>query len=163
MAKKAIAYVSDIVLGSTGEVISRDSQKDAIRQHAAESGYEVIAWYEDDVYAEDVITRPGIQRLLACEEEYDAVLVERVWTFSRHWAVVEPFFKEMQRRGHKVESTVTLWDCLSQRSRHYFRDGKRAPAAAVTVPVTVAATERARVAEPARLNFVPLRRRLAHA
>jgi hypothetical protein len=162
MAKKAIAYVSDIVLGSTGEVISRETQKAAIERHAAESGYEIVAWYEDDVYAEDVITRPGVQRLLACEEPYDAVLVERVWTFSRHWAVVEPFYKEMQRRGHKVESTVTLWDCLSQRSRHYFRDGKRAPAAQ-PVAVAVLATERAKVAEPARLNFVPLRRRLAHA
>jgi hypothetical protein len=68
----------------------------------------------------------------------------------------------MQRRGHKVEATVTLWDCLSQRSRHYFRDGKRAPALQ-PVPVAVLATERARVTEPARLNFVPLRRRLAHA
>jgi hypothetical protein len=160
MAKKAIAYVSDIVLGSTGEVISRETQKHAIKRHAEESGYEIVAWYEDDVYAEDVITRPGVQRLLACEEPYDAVLVERVWTFSRHWAVVEPFFKEMQRRGHKVESTVTLWDCLSQRSRHYFRDGKRAPAP-VMVPVVVAASDRARVAAPAHLNFVPLRRRLA--
>jgi hypothetical protein len=160
MAKKAIAYVSDIVLGSTGEVISRAAQKDAIKRHAAENGYEVVEWYEDDVYAEDVITRPGVQRLLACEEQYDAVLVERVWTFSRHWAVVEPFFKEMQRRGHKVESACTLWDCLSQRSRHYFRDGKRAPSP-LPVPVAVVATERAKVAEPARLNFVPLRRRLA--
>ena len=162
MAKKAIAYVSDIVLGSTGEVIGRDAQKAAIKRHAEDGGYEIVAWYEDDVYAEDVITRPGVQRLLACEEPYDAVLVERVWTFSRHWAVVEPFFKEMQRRGHKVESACTLWDCLSQRSRHYFRDGKRAPALQ-PVPVAVVAAERARVAEPARLNFVPLRRRLAHA
>ena len=162
MAKKAIAYVSDIVLGSTGEVIGRESQKEAIQRHAEENGYEVVAWYEDDVYAEDVITRPGIQRLLACEEPYDCLLVERVWSFSRHWALLEPFFKEMHRRGHKVESTVCLWDCLSQRSRHYFRDGKRAPAAVQPVPVA-AATERVRVAEPARLNFVPLRRRLVHA
>jgi hypothetical protein len=160
MAKKAIAYVSDIVLGATGEVISRATQKDAIKRHATENGYEIVAWYEDDVYAEDVITRPGVQRLLAHEGEYDTVLCERVWTFSRHWVAVEPFFKEMQRRGHKVESTITLWDCLSQRSRHYFRDGKRAPAPVMT-PVVVAATQRARVAAPAQLNFVPLRRRLA--
>jgi hypothetical protein len=160
MAKKAIAYVSDIVLGSTGEVISRATQMAAIKRHAEESGYEIVAWYEDDVYAEDVITRPGVQRLLAHEGEYDTVLVERVWTFSRHWVAVEPFFKEMQRRGHKVESTITLWDCLSQRSRHYFRDGKRAPAA-VMAPVVVTADARAKVAAPAHLNFVPLRRRLA--
>ena len=164
MAKKAIAYVSDIVLGSTGEVISRETQKNAIRQHAADSGYEIVAIFEDDVYAEDVITRPGIQRLLACDVEYDAVLVERVWCLSRSWAPMEPLFKELQRRGHKVESAVCLWDCISQRSRHYFRDGRRMPGAVVqAAQVAVAATERAHVAAPARLNFVPLRRRLAHA
>jgi len=163
MAKKAIAYVSDIVLGSTGEVISREAQKEAIRRHAAETGYEVVAFFEDDVYAEDVITRPGIQRLLACDVEYDTVLLERVWCLSRSWAPMEPLFKELQRRGRKVESAATLWDCISQRSRHYFREGRRLPGAVVqAAPVAVVAAERARVSEPARLNFVPLRR-LAHA
>jgi hypothetical protein len=162
MAKQVIAYVSDIVLGSTGEVIRRETQKEAIRRHAEENGYEVVACFEDDVYAEDVITRPGIQRLLAFDEPYDCLLVERVWCFSRSWSPLEPFFKEIQRRGHKIESAVCLWDCVSQRARHYFREGRRTPAAALQpAPVACAAPQRARVSEPPRLHFVPLRRRLA--
>jgi hypothetical protein len=191
MAKKVIAYMSDIVLGSTGEVIHRESQREAIRRHAEENGYEIVALFDDDAYVEDVLARPGIQRLLACDLPYDCLLVERIWALSRTWARLAPFLNEMHRRGRKIESALCLWDCVSQRARWYFRRGSLAfasaqamsPAPAIpevpavesvpaipetpaveaapAAPLVRAVPERARVKEPPRLNFVQLCRRLA--
>lgn len=166
MTKKAIAYVSDIVIGWTGEVIRRDAQKAAIAKYAAENDIEIAATFEDEAYSEDVIPRSGIQRLLAYDEPYDLVLVERVWSLSRMWAHLEPFLKEMQRRERKVESAMCLWDCTSQRARWYFRPGSRPFAAgqqAAVVECAVPVPQKARVSAPPKLNFVQLRRRLAHA
>jgi len=158
MAKRAVAYVSDIILGQTGEVIGREAQREAVRRHAAENGIDIVAWFEDEMYEEDVLLRPGIQRLLAYEEPYELVLVERVWAFSRCWSDLVVFLEEIRRRGHRLESTACLWDCVSQQARHYFRPNYRPLAGVCEAPVLEQARA-ASVRRPARLNFAVLRRR----
>jgi DNA invertase Pin-like site-specific DNA recombinase len=118
--KKAIAYTSDIILGRTGEVIKRTYQAELIQRYAAENGVEIVAWFEDEMYDEDVLTRPGIQAMLSCKEGYDMVLCERVWAFSRSMTVLEPLFRELERRDVKLESATTMWDCVSQKCRRRF-------------------------------------------
>ena len=118
--KRAIAYTSDIILGRTGEIIKRSYQSELILKHAAENGLEIVAWFEDEMYNEDVLTRPGIQSMLSCKEPYDLILCERVWAFSRSMTMLEPLFRELERRGVKLESATTLWDCVSQKCRRRF-------------------------------------------
>jgi hypothetical protein len=153
--KKAIAYASDIILGQTGEVISRSCQVELIKQYASENGIEIAAWFEDEMYNEDILMRPGIQALLAFDPPYDMVLCERVWALSRSMAVLEPFFKELDRRGVEFESATTMWDCVSQRCRRRF-----SPTLAELRPARpVAARQeagRVRVARPERLRFAHL-------
>ena len=153
--KKAVAYVSDIILGRTGEVIKRAYQKELIRRHAEDAGIEVVAWFEDEMYNEDVLMRPGIQALLAYDGPYDVVLCERVWALSRSMAVLEVFFKELDRRGLNFECSTTMWDCTSQKVRRRF-----SPSLAELRPdgrlVARTTDVDARVARPARVNFLNL-------
>lgn len=121
MAKKAMAYSSDIVLGRTGEVVGRREQKELIRQYAEENDIEIVAWFEDEIYEEDVLARPGIQGLLASDTGCDCVLVERVWSLSRSPKEVRRFLKELDRQGARLESATVLWDCTSQMARWYYR------------------------------------------
>lgn len=150
--KRAIAYTSDIILGRTGEVIKRSYQKDLIVKHAAEKGIEVVAWFEDEMYNEDIMNRPGVKALLAYNEPYDMVLTERVWAFSRAMGTLETFFKELDRRGVTFECATTMWDCTSQKCRRRFNPSlpavKPEPAMVVredAVPV--------QVRKPAAINF----------
>ncbi len=150
--KKAIAYVSDIILGRTGEIIKRNWQAEQIKRHAAENGIEIVGWFEDEIYDEDVLMRPGIQALLAFGKPYELLLCERVWALSRSMSVLERFFRELDRRGVKLEATTTMWDCVSQKVRHRFhpsRSGLR-----VSKPVFVRDEKvKVHVARPARLHF----------
>jgi len=122
MSKKAIAYVSDIILGRTGELITKAYQKAEIEKYAKENNIEIVKWFEDDVYNEDVISRPAIQDILSFEGEYDTLLVERIWTFSRRWQNLSPIFAELDRRGVKVECATLMWDCVSQMARRRYSD-----------------------------------------
>lgn len=115
--KKAIAYVSDIIVGRGGEIISRDQQREAIRAHAQEHDLEIVGWFEDEVYEEDPLARPGLQALLACDKTCDVVLLERVWAISRRWGVLKPIVWQIRERGKLLECTTFLWDATSQRSR----------------------------------------------
>jgi DNA invertase Pin-like site-specific DNA recombinase len=155
--KKAIAYVSDVILGRTGEVISRQSQREAIEKHATENGIEIVAWFEDEIYAENVLTRPGFQALLA-NQGCDLVLVERVWSLTRNLKTLEQVIDILTGRGLRLEATATLWDCASQHCRRLAKGGVKQPAKA---PVVVADTERAAMARPAKLNFLHLVRKHA--
>jgi hypothetical protein len=153
--KKAIAYVSDIILGRTGEVIKKSYQKELINQYATDNGIEIVDWFEDDMYNEDVIGRPGIQKLLACDKPYDTVLVERIWAFSRSMPVLEGMFKEIDRRGVKVEAATTMWDCVSQQCRYRYKpemEAREVDASVVVRPEEIPA----RVKKPARLHFLQL-------
>ena len=150
--KKAVAYVSDIILGRTGEVIKRSYQAELIRQFAAGNDIEIVAWFEDQMYSEDVLTRRGIQDLLAYDAPYDLLLCERVWALSRSMAVLEPFFKELDRRHLRLECTTMMWDCVSQKCRRRFYpggSGRTAP----RVAVSRAGADAVHVAKPARLKF----------
>ena len=152
--KTAIAYVSDIILGRTGEVISRDSQKELIKKYAAENGIDVVAWYEDDMYNEDILSRPGVQKMLA-HEGCDTILVERVWSFSRMWKVLEKFCDEIQNRNWKIEATTTLWDCLSQMARRRFDRSIPTPRLArERILVSREEAGPVKVQKPKKLNFV---------
>jgi DNA invertase Pin-like site-specific DNA recombinase len=155
--KRAVAYVSDIILGRTGEVIKRSYQAETIRKFAADNDIEVVAWFEDEMYNEDVLMRPGIQDLLACEVPCELLLCERVWALSRSMPVLEAFFKELDRRHLRLECATTMWDCVSQKCRRRFRPG------AAARPMPRAAVSRAgfhavRVARPARLKFTGIPR-----
>jgi len=163
MKKKAIAYVSDIILGRTGEVISRNEQKQNIEKYANENEIEVIAWFEDEIYNEDVITRPGIQDIFAFEEEYDIILVERVWSFSRKWSLLNPFFKELENRNIGLESASMLWDCVSQKTRHHFRKLASGVKPQHRKKAIQPCVQPVQIAKPRHLVFSMLRHRLNHA
>ncbi len=151
--KKAIAYVSDIIIGRTGEVISRDAQREPIERHARENGIEIVAWYEDEIYTDDLFSRPGVQKMLACTADCDTVLVERVWALSRNWAEVRRFEQEMEQRGKRLAASTMLWDCVSMMARQFYRPEKhRVPAAAATQSAGARA-ERRQVHKPAALFF----------
>jgi len=153
MAKTAIAYVADVILGRTGEVIGREAQKEEIRRHAAENGIEIVGWFEDEAYNEDIETRDGIRALLACDKRSDTLLVERVWSLSRDWQVLEAFLRDLVLRGIKVEAASTLWDCTSQRARHFYSDRRKPKAARVRVPQIVTAAVAVRIARPDHFYF----------
>jgi len=155
MKKKAIAYTSDIILGRTGEIIKRTCQIELIKQYAADNDIEIVGWFEDEMYNEDVLMRPGIQELLAFDQPCDLVLCERVWALSRTMAVLDPFFKELDRRGVGFESATTMWDCVSQRCRRRFSPTLTESRPALPV-ATRAEAGRVRVARPARLKFAHL-------
>ncbi len=160
MTRRAFAYTSDVILGRTGEVISRVSQREAIARHAAASGIEVAGWFEDEAYNADVLAREGIRRLLECLKSGDTVLVERVWALSRRWPVLEPFLAELRRRGAELQPATLLWDCVSQRARHFGTERKPQRAwAAEAVPAAAAAP--VSVEKPERLFFTDLRHRHA--
>jgi len=159
--KKAVAYTSDIVLGKTGEVVTRAYQKELIASHAAENNMEVVAWFEDETYNEDVMSRPGIRAMMAYAGEYDTVVTERVWAFSRSMSKMEEVFKEMDRRGVTYVNATTMWDCTSQKCRRRFN-----PALPAVKPVQVVTREEAtpvKVRKPARMNFVPFMKGSAYS
>jgi len=155
--KKAIAYVSDVILGTTGEVISRADQKKKIEAHAAETGVEIAAWYEDAIYAESIFDRPGLKALLADRSGAAVVLVERVWSLSRNWKELSDVLGRLEQRGARLEAATTLWDCVSQMARHRYTTGglkPRGPQVAEPEP----AAEPVRVRRPAHLHFLGIKR-----
>jgi DNA invertase Pin-like site-specific DNA recombinase len=151
--KRAIAYTSDIILGRTGEIIKRAYQAELIGKYASDNAVEIVAWFEDEMYNEDLLTRPGIQAMLACKEPYDLVLCERVWALSRSMAVLEPFFRTLEKRGVKLESATTMWDCISQKCRRRF--DPLLPQVHPAGPV-VARTPGFHVHRPAHMHFAKL-------
>lgn len=149
--KTAIAYTSDIILGRTGEVISRDNQKELIKKYAAANGIDIVAWYEDEMYNEDILARPGVQSLLA-HSGCNTVLVERVWSFSRMNTALDKLYEALDSKGMKIECSTYLWDCISQMSRRHF--DKTIPSPRQAVMVTREQAGPVKVAKPKKLNFV---------
>jgi len=156
---KAIAYVSDVILGQTGQVISREVQKELIRQCVEENHIEVVAWFEDEVYAEDLLHRPGIQKMMKSDIPCDCLLVERTWSLSRNWNDLEAFMKELDSKGIKLESATLLWDCVSQKARQYYRNGVPRPRVDENVIIREA-YKRSQVIRPSQLRFLSLQRSL---
>jgi len=156
---RAIAYVSDVILGQTGQVISREVQKELIRRYAEENHIEVVAWFEDEVYAEDFLHRPGVQELMKSDMACDCLLVERTWSLSRDWNDLSAFMKELEAKSVKLESATLLWDCVSQKARQYYRNG--APRQRVGQDMVIREThKRSQVTRPSQLSFLSLHRSL---
>lgn len=154
--KRAIAYTSDIILGRTGEVIGRDEQRERITRYAAEHDVEIIRWFEDRMYNEEVMERPGVQAMFGFAEDYDTILVERVWSFSRSWPRLQQLFDRIEAKGKELSAATTMWDCISQMSRRRFDATIPGPGARVADVVTRDAAERPRIKQPKRLNFTHL-------
>ena len=153
--KKAIAYTSDVILMRTKEVISRETQKELIKKHAAENRIEIAGWFEDEIYDENVLNRPGTRRMLEAIDGCDTVLVERVWSFSRNMATLEKLYAELDKKGVRLEAASTLWDIASQKCRHRFKAGMPGAKAAKSAvarhePVVVKARK------PEEMSFVVL-------
>jgi hypothetical protein len=125
MEKKAIAYTSDIILGNTGLVIERAFQKKRIEEYAKENNIEIVAWFEEEAYHENPFDRPKIQAIMGYKEPYDLLLVERTWAISRRWREVRALLKATENKKARVEATTTLWDCVSQMARTYYRPNRR--------------------------------------
>ena len=152
MTKKAIAYVSDVIIGRTGEVISRDFQKEGIRLYAADKGIEVVGWFEDSAYKEDVMVRPGIMAMLQYEGQYDMVLVERVWCFARKLSALEGIFRAFDRKKVKLQAATVLWDCVSQQVRRRFEPNLGRPHMAGPIVVR-GQKEEVSVRKPEKVRF----------
>ena len=153
--RKAIGYVSDVVLGRSGEVISRGYQRELIEKHATSNGIEIVAWFEDTMYNEEVLNREGVKAMLAYAEPYDVVLTERAWVFSRSMAVLERFFVELDRRGKTFEAATTMWDCTSQKCRRRFYNNSLPKVITEVAPV-VEAISKVKIGKPKKLFFAGL-------
>lgn len=164
MSRKTIAYVSDIVLGKTGDVISRKEQRAAIQQYAKDEDIEILAWFEDEVYSMHLGDRPGVRQLLTSELAFDHLLVERVGCLSGRWPELRRFLDQLLARGARMESATLHWDCVSQMARYYPRRlGERARqerlAARATTGQAIVCSQRPgpmSIARPETLSFVPL-------
>jgi DNA invertase Pin-like site-specific DNA recombinase len=154
----AIAYISDVILGSSGEVIHRSSQRERIEAWASENGVEILHWYEDELYADSLFDRKGIQALLADDSGADLCVVERVWSLSRNWAELKTLLARLESKGTRLSASSTLWDCVSQMARQHYTSGglKRREACALAAPTTERAQKSVR--RPATSHFAKLRR-----
>lgn len=122
--KKVVAYVCDVPIPNTDEVISAADQKARILKHAAKEGFEVVAFIEDEKFTEDFADRPGVREFLAGVMGVDCVLVERVWSVTRNRHDLEAVMGELDKRGTPLVATSYLWDCLSQMARHRYMGSK---------------------------------------
>ena len=152
---KAVAYTRKIILAQPGEVIDCTLQTERVKRFAAEGAMEIIAWFTDESEEDNLLKRPGIQALLNYDQPYEAVICERVWVLSRSMAALEPFFKELDRRGAGFESVTSMWDCVSQQCRRRSRSLPVLPRV-IQLPDETGGLGRYHVAKPVRLNFVHL-------
>lgn len=120
--KKAIGYVCEIPVAGWDLVISKKDQRLRILKHVEKENLELVCIYEDDCFTENVMDRPGVNRILHCKEEFDVVLVERVWALSRKMKELKPFIAELQARNVPLVATSYLWDCVSQQVRHRYSE-----------------------------------------
>jgi DNA invertase Pin-like site-specific DNA recombinase len=143
MEKTAIAYASDIIQGNTGGIIDRAFQKARIERYAKENHIRIIAWFEDENFNEFMFGRPKIKELITARESHDYLLVERVGALSSKWKEVRAMLRVMGGKNVKVQSTTTLWDCISQMARSHYRN-TIAPSHAIPRAVQAVLTERKR-------------------
>ena len=155
MMTKAVAYSIAMLCTESGDVIARGVQEERVKRFAADNGIEIVGWFEDETGEMDILKRPGIQAIFACGRQFDVVLCERAWVFSRSMADLEPFFQELDRRGLKLQSSTLLWDRVSQQCRRRSESLPVLPKLRVAHH-TSARSRRYHVAKPARLNFVQL-------
>jgi DNA invertase Pin-like site-specific DNA recombinase len=153
MQKKALAYTSDIILERTGEVINRAHQKALISQYAEENGIEVVGWFEDEAGEEDILARPGIQKMLGYEKPYDIFLVERVWALSREMDILSGFLKVLGQKKVILGAVTYLWDATSQIVRNQLAGKAIAPARLVETVARAQAPRKVAVLRPEKFHF----------
>lgn len=118
--KKVIGYVCDVPIKGTDVVITKDDQRMRIVKYAQKENLNLVGIYEDADYQCHVLDREGVKKLMERCGEVDAVLVERIWCFSRKRAELEPLLARLDEKGVTVQTTSYLWDCLSQQIRHRY-------------------------------------------
>jgi hypothetical protein len=117
----AVAYVRDFTLGNAGEILTRDRQVELIRYFAEDYRIEIVGWFEDSAEDSPILSRPGIQAMLACRNPYQSLICERFWAISKSMKRLAPFLEELDRRGIHFEAVTPLWDCVSQQCRRYVK------------------------------------------
>jgi DNA invertase Pin-like site-specific DNA recombinase len=111
--KRAIGYVSDIPVPDTDLVICKADQRVRILKYARENNLEIVAIHEDEECNEAFINRPGVQKILNDRENFDVLLVERVWCMSRKMKELTPFLKKLESKDVQVVASSYLWDDIS--------------------------------------------------
>jgi DNA invertase Pin-like site-specific DNA recombinase len=124
--KKAVGYVCDIPIPGTNQVIGKEDQRLRIMKYAEKENLNLVGIFEDEAGAEHFTERPGVKKLRAFQEPFDLLVVERVWSLSRKRKDLEPFLKEMDRKGVELVASSYLWDCISQQIRHRYAGGNTA-------------------------------------
>lgn len=124
---RAIGYVKNIILDKdTGEVITKEEQKERILNYVKLNDVDLVDIYEDNTEVEgDIMERPVVQKILKKIGDFDTILVERVWCFSRRYKELEPFLEKLSHMGINVVAASTLWDCTSQKVRQYYYRQKK--------------------------------------
>jgi DNA invertase Pin-like site-specific DNA recombinase len=118
--KKAIGYVCDIPIVGTDEVIGKEDQRIRILNYAKKENIDLFGIYEDDEYTEPFMDRPGVKKILECNDDFDHVLVERVWCLSRKMKELKPFIERLEELNVELVASSCLWDCVSQQVRHRY-------------------------------------------
>ncbi|MEW6439801.1 MAG: recombinase family protein [bacterium] len=121
--KRAIGYVCDIPVNGTDVTIGKEDQKLRILKHAAKENLDLVCIFEDELFTENPLDRPGVNKALNCGEEFDVLLVERVWALSRKMRELNPFLTRVDARRVPLVATSYLWDVVSQRVRRRYSEG----------------------------------------
>jgi len=120
--KRAVGYVCEIPVAGSDLVISKEDQRLRILKYAEKENIELVCIYEDDCAGGNCLNRPGVNKVLCCDEAYDLVLVERVWAMSRKMKDLEPVLDKLDLRKVPLVCTSYLWDCVSQQVRHRYSE-----------------------------------------
>jgi len=118
--RKAVGYVCEIPIPGTEMVISKETQLAKMKAFAERENIELVMVVEDSAYTPNFIERPGVEKILRSAGNFDAVLVDRVWCFSRKMAELKPFLEQIEAKNAQLVSASYLWDCVSQQVRHRY-------------------------------------------
>jgi DNA invertase Pin-like site-specific DNA recombinase len=124
--KKAVGYVCDIPIPGTDQVIGKEDQRLRIMKYAQKENLQLVCIYEDDKFTENFNERPGVKKVREHAEPFDLLVVERVWSLSRKRKDLEPFMRELDKKGVEMVASSYLWDCISQQVRHRYAGGNMA-------------------------------------
>jgi DNA invertase Pin-like site-specific DNA recombinase len=117
--KRAVGYVCDIPVPDTGRVISRDDQRLRLVKYAKNENLDIVHIYEDEEYTDDFINNPGVQKILNGGDDFEVLLVERVWCLSRKTSELKPFLEKLDQKNIQMVMVSYLWDNASLGVRHY--------------------------------------------
>ena len=120
--KRAIGYVCDIPIPNTDMVISKEDQRIRILKCVEQENLELITICEDEKYTEEFMNRPGVQKILNFRENFDVLLIERVWCMSRKMKELKPFLKKIDAKNVKMVCSSCLWDMTRQQGRHRYME-----------------------------------------